>query len=200
MARQLPFDAFVTRKISKWEARATALGITMVEAVGVSPLVEIIYFWNGFKKMAPKHVRMTFDVLNDSESHLQEIDCQDTDEHAALAILRATALRTEGKYAEAVNLLRDKVVSIAHDLTKSGFRDNWAPPTAYYELAANNWASKNEHKDSKEEMVRLVRESQDWLEKASKWESYELEARTGMRITTGLNTVKGWLRDHAEEN
>lgn len=33
-------------------------------------------------------------------------------------------------------------------------------------------------------------ECEEWLTKAAKWDSYVLDARIGMKVTTGLDTVK----------
>jgi hypothetical protein len=198
LARPLPFDAFVGRKMSKWEARAQALGTTVIDAVGASPIVEITYFWNGFKKMAAEHVAATTRALDASEKILQDPKWADEqDEGAVLGVLRATCLRTAGKHAEAMELLEREVHSKDRALMRGGHKDNWQPAVACYEMASNLWTWKNEEGLGGDERRRRVVEAQEWLEKASRSESYELEARMGMRITTGLNTVKGWLEEDA---
>jgi len=42
MARQLPFDTFVLRKIAKWEQRAKAQNCKFVDGIGVSPVIEMV--------------------------------------------------------------------------------------------------------------------------------------------------------------
>jgi len=42
MGQELPFDIFIGRKVKKWELRAKEWGVDLVDAIGVSPLVEQI--------------------------------------------------------------------------------------------------------------------------------------------------------------
>src|SRR5690242_7738366 len=68
MGRQLPFDTFVNRKISRWEARAKEWNCDFIDAIGVSPIEEMIYFWNGYKRMRPEHLQVSLENLAWSES------------------------------------------------------------------------------------------------------------------------------------
>lgn len=46
MAQSLPLEIFADRKIKKWQTRATARGIRLVDGVGASPISEMIYIWS----------------------------------------------------------------------------------------------------------------------------------------------------------
>ena len=56
----------------------------------------------------------------------------------------------------------------------------------------------DEEKEEKEKQWRRAKidECQSWLETVSKWESYILENRLGVRINTGLDTIKWYRNEH----
>ena len=43
---------------------------------------------------------------------------------------------------------------------------------------------------------RKLDECQSWLETVSKWEGFILDARLGMRINTGLDTIRWYRKEH----
>jgi tetratricopeptide (TPR) repeat protein len=177
MGRQLPFDTFVNRKIQRWEARAKEWNCPFIDAIGVSPIEEMIYFWNGYKRMRPDHLQVSLDNLAWSESPANPYWAkEDLNEKTILATLRAVTLRTLGRTAEAKEILQDEV--IAHDaaLFTGALRDDWMPPVARYEMAACMWheadadGNPQAHQD-------LLAQCKTWLEAASSWGSYVLDAR-----------------------
>ena len=196
MARQLPFDAFVSRKLSKWEARAKEWNVPFIDAIGVSPSVEITFFWNGFKKMSDAYLEQALAVLDWSEDTNRNPTWprESLDEHAILSILRATISRSLGHYTKAIELLQAEILSRDKLHFKGGFKDDWTSPVAHYEMAANLWAMRERSpgQEGSEENKRRVREAKEWLEKTSRWESYSLDARIGVKVTSGLDTIKRW--------
>jgi hypothetical protein len=198
LARQLPFDIYVVRKINKWEARAKEWGVSLVDAVGVSPVEEMIFFWNGLKKMTEAQLNDSLDALAWSEdpNRNPHWSRETPDERAILGILRAAIHRNMGKNDQAKALLRKEVLAYDKSQLKGHLRDNWMCPTAHYEMGANLWAERDKSNEGCENNRRLVREATEWLEKAGKWESYELDARIGLKVTTGLDTMKKWKSVH----
>ena len=49
MSKRLPFDTYVIRKVQKWQKRAEEWGVDLIDAVGVSPMEEMIYFWSQWR-------------------------------------------------------------------------------------------------------------------------------------------------------
>jgi hypothetical protein len=171
MARQLPFDTFVTRKISKWEERAKARGIPFVDAVGIAPVEEIIYFWAGFKRMRKEHLLHSLERLSWSEQN----NCHDnaTDELATLSLLRATVTRWLGDTTTARQILETQVLKYDSSELKGGNKDNWSLPVAHYEMSVIEWIDAGGERGSKHQLESCSR----WVEKAARWEAYDLDAR-----------------------
>lgn len=111
MSKQLPFDMYIVRKSQKWEERAKAWKVDLVDAIGVSPLVEMIYFWGGIKKQAPEQSTKNLELLDWSRTTHPEKFKDDLDEMAIKAVLEGATLRTLKRYDEARTILEAEVLS-----------------------------------------------------------------------------------------
>ncbi|CAO2650740.1 Nn.00g020320.m01.CDS01 [Neocucurbitaria sp. VM-36] len=177
MARQLPFDVFVIRKIQKWEARAKDWHCDIIDAVGVSPLEEMIYFWNGYKRMRDDHLQVSLQNLAWSESaENPHWEREGLDERSILVLLRAATLRNMNRTTEAKALLEKDILPVDRTLFKGNLKDNWTAPCARYEMGANLWreADIDGHPETHAQMLD---ECRDWLEEVTKWDGFDLDAR-----------------------
>ncbi|KAK0784466.1 Mitochondrial outer membrane protein iml2 [Friedmanniomyces endolithicus] len=189
MGKQLPFDTFVGRKIKKWDFRAEKWGCKMVDAVGVSPVEEMAYFWSGFRRRNVEQLRTSLERLAWSEDvkanpHWEQ---ESADEKATLAMLRATCFRFLGEIPKAKTTITEGVFS--HDLVEvkaCDFPDTWSLPVAHYELAVCCWDEAGGQDGDR----ATLQKCSDSLLKVERWESYELEARVGLKITTGRETLR----------
>ncbi|RHZ60210.1 TTC39/IML2 family protein [Aspergillus thermomutatus] len=217
MARQLPFDVFVTRKFAKWEARAKEWKVPLVDAVGVDPIEEMIFFWNGHSRMTDEHLQESLQKLAWSESSANQTWSREgPEEKAILKLLRAAVHRSLRKHAQAKEMLED-ILSQDRTLFKGHLKDDWICPVAHFEMAANLWmerptyianhggakqssdkesAGPAETENSLQYEREKVRKCKEFLEKAAKWESYELDARIGLKVTAAMEAVQKWERTH----
>lgn len=81
---------------------------------------------------------------------------------------------------------------------KGGHRDDYVLPVANYELAVIAWARCCSPPGGTPDEVAEYRrartdECEEYLEKVKAWESFVLDARVGMRVQSGLETLK-WFR------
>jgi hypothetical protein len=184
MAKQLPFDIFINRKISKWEARAKEWGCDLIDAIGVSPIEEMIYFWSGQRRMRNDHLQKSLDNLAWSETNENPYWAkEDLDEKGLLALLRASVLRSMGETVQAKQILQSEIIAHEKTLFKGPLKDAWTAPCARYEMAANLW--KEAEKDKRpEEHKDLLEECKKWLIEVSAWESYDLDARYDFSLWT----------------
>lgn len=175
MARQLPLDIFISRKIAKWEHRAKLRQCHMVQAIGVSPLEEMIYFWSGHKRMREPQLQASLASLAWSENQSWWKD-EPIDEKAILATIRAACLRNLGQIQEAKTMLVDQV--LCYDLAQikaCDYADDWSLPVAHYELCVCWWDEAGGQDGDRAKLQACS----DELAKTEKWESFELEARVG---------------------
>ncbi|RDH38929.1 hypothetical protein BDQ94DRAFT_134916 [Aspergillus welwitschiae] len=214
MARQLPFDVFVSRKVAKWEARAKEWKVPLVDAVGVDPIEEMIFFWNGHSRMTQEQLEESMTKLAWSEGEANKTWSREgPEEKAILQLLRAAVLRAMRRHDEAKEMIRTSIFSQDKSQFTGHLKDDWIYPVAHFEMAANLWmerptysaihggpasSSEKPSTDSDTQLERRqVRECKEHLEKAAKWESYELDARVGLKVTAALEAVEKWESAHA---
>lgn len=221
MARPLPFDVFVTRKVAKWEARAKEWKVDLVDAVGVDPIEEMIFFWNGYNRMREEGLEDSLRNLSWSETEANKMWSKESeDEKAILSLLRAGVLRALRKHHDAKEILQHKILPQDRTLFKGHLRDDWILPVAHFEMASNLWMERpsyvathgrseyalkttvsrtsSEHNAKEEEDVERhkVRECEEHLEKIAKWESYDLDTRIGLKVTAAREAVRKWHLAH----
>jgi hypothetical protein len=157
------------------------------------------------------------------ETSLEKLDWQRTthpekhkanlDEVAIQALVAASTLRNLGRFEEARKTLEEGIlkhdaymtpalfpsrsylanfVSIRHEF-KGHLRDDWTNPSAHYEMAVIAWFEKDL---SKADVKSRIAECEEWLQKASKWETYVLDTRIGLKITTAVDTIKLYKKQH----
>ena len=199
LSRQLPFDVFVARKLNKWEARSKEWNVPFIDAIGVSPAVEMVYLWNGLRKMNTSQLNTSLEALAWSDDPTRNTTWMNEglDEKAVLAFLRAVIYRTQGRYAEAKTILRTQILSHDRASFKGPMKDDWTCPIGHYEMAANLWAERDGAGTGGRDQGtgrnrKLVREAEEWIDKTKNWGEYELDARFGMKVTTGLEAIKKW--------
>jgi hypothetical protein len=110
LAKQMPFELFVIRKLQKWEARATALGVDLADVPVVSPAMEMVYLWNGSKRMTDDLLERArafadLDRCTMSAAQRERVLAEEKDEVATWAVSEAALLRSLGRTDEAREVL-----------------------------------------------------------------------------------------------
>ncbi|RDW66185.1 outer membrane protein-like protein iml2 [Coleophoma cylindrospora] len=187
MSKQLPFDIYITRKVQKWEERAKEWDVEFIDAIGVSPILEMIYLWNGLKKMSSVELEKSWSAVQWERTKLPEKFKADFDEAAMHHLLQACVLRNMRKFSEARDILETEL--LIHDRLKfkGPLKDDWTCPAAHYEMACLSWFEKDLEG---EDHTAKVLDCEEWLQKTQTFESYVLDTRMSIKITTSVATVK----------
>lgn len=188
MGQKMPFDAFITRKVTKWEQRAKNWECSFVDAVGVSPLVEVTYFWNGFKRLGPSMLVASLARLAWSEDTAANPNWNEeaVDEIALLAVLRGSLMRFQGSVAQAKAVFAEQVLCYGPSQLKEGDHpDLWTLPVAHYELAVCLWEEAGRQHGDK----AVLKQCDEELLKVSKWGSFDLDAGVELKVTLGREVL-----------
>jgi hypothetical protein len=202
-SKPMPFDKFVLRKLDQWKEISKKKNIHLVDAIGTSPIHEVIYFWNGFGRMPIGDLDKALKLLGYTGakdtpfSGNNALIIDETDDESLIRyLLQSVALRYLKRTEEGLELLQKKVIPkiyteapekghFASGLSRVNFlkrhRDPWVAPSAIYEMAVMHWTLSG----AKE--VQLVR---DYLELANSWgDDYELSTRVGLKIKSALSRL-----------
>lgn len=113
LAKPGPFDVFVMRKVQKWEERSKEWKCDLIDAIGVSPIEEMIYLWNGTRKMHTSGLQKSLQALAWSQTSYPDRHQSDLDEIAVHGLLTATVTRAMGDLVSAREILNTTVLN--HD-------------------------------------------------------------------------------------
>ncbi|OAA61806.1 Tetratricopeptide repeat protein 39 [Niveomyces insectorum RCEF 264] len=204
MARQMPFDVFVTRKLAKWEERAKTLHVDLADAVGSSPAQEMVYLWNGSKRMSPDLLEGSLRCLAwercTASAGAIETFKSTPDESCIASLCRVSLLRSLGRLDEAQAILDKDLLVHDRAIFKGPLKDDYLLAAATYEAAVILWTKACDpawYPSNPGDVDAFRREKveacQVYLDKVAKWETFVLDARIGMRLQTGLDTVR-WLK------
>ncbi|EWC48361.1 hypothetical protein DRE_02130 [Drechslerella stenobrocha 248] len=182
MARALPLEVFADRKVKKWQKFASSRKCSLVDAVGVSPVEEMIYLWNGFARMNEEYIECSVKALDwqpPQDAKGKTMSCiTELDEKVMLAFMKAVLARHQGDLERSKRMLETEVIAIDKNLLKG---EDWVAPSAHYEMAAVLW---------QEAGMKEATTISDHLNKCAGWESYELDNRLGVRATTALYVIQ----------
>ncbi|PWW75986.1 hypothetical protein C7212DRAFT_195024 [Tuber magnatum] len=192
MGQGLPVEVFVHKKIKKWVAGSKEKGIRVADAVGVSPVEEMMFFWGGYGRMDQENLQKSLQALQYRGD--RDMESETTDERAIRWLLLSAVTRSAGQWGKAREYL-EKIEKVDRTQFRGALVNDYMIPAAYYERAVGIW------KEAREHTPEVLAEMRVLLDKAASYGTFELDARIGMRVTTALDTItryEVWLKEHKE--
>lgn len=173
----VPIESLIERRISKWSKRREEIGGSggLAEFAGSSPVMELIYIYNGYRRMDKSSLERWRAVPPAPE--------MDSDDELCRVLMSAVVLRNIGEISEARHLLEESC------LKKRKTSEGWAVAFAYYEYAVCIWWESQGLTDLKRLKLQLD-ECYKYLRLAVDSENNELEGRLNIRCQLAKEVVK----------
>ncbi|ERS95215.1 hypothetical protein HMPREF1624_08426 [Sporothrix schenckii ATCC 58251] len=208
MARQMPFDVFVIRKVARWEDRAKLHKIDLADAVGVSPALEMAYLWGSAKRLPADLLELALTkylpwTRCTADAAVVQTFQAAPDESGIGSLCRAALLRALNQGEAAMKVLEEELFVHDRSAFKGPLKDDYVQAAGHYEAAVILYMQANDPAlfPSRDDVAAVdtyrrsrVNESLAELDKVAKWETFVLDARIGMKLQTGMDTIK-WLKE-----
>ncbi|SCV04211.1 LAMI_0H14290g1_1 [Lachancea mirantina] len=187
MSKNLPLDRFMLRKVDQFNKFRQEFNIEdPLDAIGVSPVHELEYFYNGFNRMTEEDLQLAHKLLTVYRNPL--IDEKDSDQEMIKNFLVSITLRRLGQIDEGCKILDSQV--LPHIMVEENGKvryikkteDPWLYPAALYERALFTW--KISGLDGLEECRKWLIRAQDYAD------DYELSTRIGMKIKAAIDRLE----------
>lgn len=173
----VPIESLIERRINKWSARRDQVGGTggLAEFAGSSPIMELIYVYNGYRRMDKASLERWRAVPPAPD--------MDPDDEMCRVLMSAVVLRNLGEITEAGTLLE------SFCLKKRKTTEGWALAFGYYEYAVCIWWELQQLTD-KDLLKEQLEECHKYLRLALDCEHNELEGRLNIRCQLAKEVVK----------
>ena len=188
MAKNLPFDRFMSRKVAMFQNIAKKHNIEdPLDCIPISPVNELTYLYDGYTRMYEKNLLNSLKMVTEYKNPAIELQLED--QETIKEFLTAVIYRRIGKIAEGCEILDQKIIPKIIQSENNGKvkfyklkDDPWLYPSALYERALFNW---------KLEDVKGLKDCKDWLQKSLDFAGdYELSSRIGMKTKAALSRVQ----------
>jgi hypothetical protein len=138
------------------------------------------------RKMDTDRLKMCLDRLEHPASTAWQKDA--ADESATLAVLKAACMRFGGEIDGAKRILSEDVMSRHKwaDIKVCESADTWPLPVAHYEMAVCLF----EEAGGQDGDANVLRKCSAEIAKVESWETFELEARVGLKVATARETLR----------
>ena len=184
MSNNLPFDNFMLRKLKHFKENQKRLKSSksdLIDSVATSPLMELIYLYDGFNRMNETQLKFVIDYALKFENNATNLKIQ-SQENIKI-FLQATIFKNLKEFGKADALIEKHLLPLIINPSSGKYiklkDDPWLYPSIFYEYALINWNLKK--MAGLKETIQYLKHSLNYMN------DYELSSRIGMRSQAALN-------------